>query len=98
MSRNGRTFDSIRTVTGKRSKGCPRCGAEKNAGSVNVQLQELTSQGQLSRRVTSRAKSLCEPCSIEVYEALVTLLLQEGWCCGVGRNASEEIVVGGRAA
>lgn len=72
-----RTFDDLRRPTKKRSKGCPRCGAEKNAGSVSVQLQSLTSAGQLDRRVCSRSKSFCEPCCIEVYERALEIMLAE---------------------
>jgi hypothetical protein len=57
--------------TKKGSRGCTRCGADKNAGAVAVGLRRLDGGGRMTDHLGSRTRSLCEPCSIDVYEHLL---------------------------
>jgi hypothetical protein len=57
-------------------KGCPRCGAETNAGAIGVSLRKLGDKGTMhgSNTLATRTRSLCEPCCVVVYEAVVERL------------------------
>jgi hypothetical protein len=56
--------------------GCPRCGWKgRNAGNVLIQLRRLgEGPNSTHRQVSARAKSLCESCSVEVFDSLVAYL------------------------
>lgn len=71
-----RTFADV--ATGKRrSRGCPRCGAEKNVGQILLALNRLAPNGREAGRITSTSTSLCESCGVEMYEMLDTVLRKE---------------------
>jgi hypothetical protein len=69
-------FEKYSKAKSGRHKGCPRCGAEKAAGAVSVALRKLGSTGQLNggKHLASRSRSMCEPCCVAVYEALLAEL------------------------
>lgn len=74
-----KTFEDI-SNGGSVARGmCPRCGVEAKAGQVQIRLSEFK-DGDPSRytQITSRAITMCETCSVEVYEELVGTLNAEG--------------------
>lgn len=60
------------------SRGCPRCGGPKKEGAVTIRLLEFA-EGSSSRfdQRASRQISMCENCTVEVYEELVETLEEE---------------------
>lgn len=80
MSEPG-TFAAIKTVGRGHARGCSRCGALKNAGTVTTALQAVdnrgTNLGEAGSRIRSKTVSLCEPCAVATYLAIEALLLKE---------------------
>lgn len=74
-----RSFDEIPAANRGRSRGCPRCGADRNAGTVTVAAQKLSAKGQMAAggRLASKTISLCESCTVDVFEAVRSHLLAE---------------------
>ncbi len=56
---------------------CPRCQAPgAREGDVRVLLADAREKP--SRTICSRSIGFCEPCAVEVYQALYDLLAHEG--------------------
>jgi hypothetical protein len=75
-----RTFAEMDLSSRGKQGICRRCdGAKKTAGQVSVVLHALgpSKQTDGGHRVGSRNVSLCESCSIEVYELVRDLLVEE---------------------
>lgn len=69
-----RSFDEFQPS----GSGCPRCGGPEKAGAVTIRLLEFQ-DGTSSRfdQKASRQVSMCEDCTVEVYEELVGILNKE---------------------
>lgn len=72
-----RSFEEFGNGDGN-GNSCPRCQENAKAGAVNIRLHKMMPDSSSRfKQVTSRQVSLCEPCSVEVYEAVVALLNSE---------------------
>lgn len=64
------SFGDIRNTKVPRGT-CGRCGEGTTAGSVIVAVRSLNKDTkQAAGSVASQSRSLCEPCSVAVYETL----------------------------
>jgi hypothetical protein len=60
----------------RRQGHCPRCGTPGvRAGDVRVLLADASKKPQ--RTLASKSIGFCEPCAVEVYQALYALLIAE---------------------
>lgn len=73
-----KTFEELGNGVGTDRTKCPRCQQEAKAGAVNIRLNKMK-EDSASRfeQVVSRQISMCEGCSVEVYEMAVNLLVTE---------------------
>ena len=70
------SFADVRNST-RAHRLCPRCQAPgAREGDVRVLLADAKEKP--SRTICSRSIGFCEPCAVEVYQALHDLLIKEG--------------------
>jgi hypothetical protein len=73
-----KSFAAFSKKKATRKGGCPRCDdGTPNVGAVGVELRQLKESGQMAGRLDGLQRSLCEPCAVEVYEAMLALLETE---------------------
>lgn len=66
------SFDKYREKQAKRQSAsiCPRCRQNEKKGSVHLQLREKTEGRAADKGLASESVSLCEPCSVVLYDEL----------------------------
>ncbi len=74
------SFDDVRTTHERqRRRYCPRCGTEgARPAVIRVMLNELIPRSKRQQSVATRSVSFCESCGVEMYQALLDVLMREG--------------------